>query len=76
VLTQVTARLFHEDGCTQPWFFQGGILSVTVHCQEFNSPTPFGHPQSGFLLVKRLGSFDVLPACPTRLPCRCSAFTA
>jgi hypothetical protein len=34
------------------------------------------HCQSGFLLVKRLGSSDVLPACPPCFPRRCSAFAA
>jgi hypothetical protein len=29
--------------------------------------------QSGFGFVECLRSSDVLPACPTRLPCRCSA---
>ncbi len=30
--------------------------------------------QSGFLLVKRLRTPDVLPSCPTRLACRSAAF--
>ena len=41
-------------------------LSISVHPLR----------QSSFLLVKRRGSSDVLAPCPTRLPCRCSAFTA
>jgi hypothetical protein len=34
------------------------------------------HPQgqSSFLLIKRLRSSDVLPPCPTRLACGCTAF--
>jgi hypothetical protein len=31
---------------------------------------------AAFFLIKRLGSSDVLPACPTCLPCRYSAFAA
>ncbi len=36
------------------------------------------HPlrQSSFLRIKRLGTADVLTACPTCLPCRCAAFPA